>query len=52
MYIILDASIIILNDSLYLTYPQTGGLSDVAPTILNIMGLPIPPAMTGHSLLE
>jgi 2,3-bisphosphoglycerate-independent phosphoglycerate mutase len=29
-----------------------GGLSDVAPTVLDVMGLPVPPEMTGHSLLE
>ncbi len=28
-----------------------GGLQDIAPTILEIMGLPIPPEMTGKSLL-
>ena len=30
---------------------RSGILADIAPTILNIMGLPIPPEMTGHSLL-
>jgi 2,3-bisphosphoglycerate-independent phosphoglycerate mutase len=29
-----------------------GALQDVAPTLLAIMGLPQPAAMTGHSLLE
>lgn len=29
-----------------------GALTDVAPTILDLMGLPQPAAMTGHSLLE
>lgn len=29
-----------------------GGLSDVAPSVLALMGLPIPAEMTGHSLLE
>ena len=28
-----------------------GGLADVAPTVLAAMGLPVPAAMTGHSLL-
>jgi len=28
------------------------GLSDVAPTLLHIMGLDIPPEMSGQSLLE
>ncbi|WP_218080837.1 2,3-bisphosphoglycerate-independent phosphoglycerate mutase [Anthocerotibacter panamensis] len=31
---------------------QDGCLADVAPTILEILGLPQPPEMTGHSLLE
>jgi len=26
-------------------------LADVAPTLLDILGLPKPPAMTGHSLI-
>jgi len=29
-----------------------GILADVAPTLLELMGLPIPPEMTGHSLLR
>ena len=29
-----------------------GRLADIAPTILEIMGLPIPPAMTGRPLLR
>ncbi|BAO43286.1 2,3-bisphosphoglycerate-independent phosphoglycerate mutase [Thiolapillus brandeum] len=29
-----------------------GALCDVAPTMLKIMGLPVPPEMTGHPLLE
>ncbi len=31
---------------------QGGALQDVAPTLLAMMGLPQPPAMTGRSLLE
>jgi 2,3-bisphosphoglycerate-independent phosphoglycerate mutase len=30
---------------------STGGLKDIAPTVLQLMGLPCPGAMTGHSLL-
>jgi 2,3-bisphosphoglycerate-independent phosphoglycerate mutase len=30
---------------------EDGRLSDVAPTLLDILGLPKPPAMTGHSLI-
>jgi 2,3-bisphosphoglycerate-independent phosphoglycerate mutase len=31
---------------------QNGRLADVAPTMLDLMGLPQPPVMTGHSLLQ
>ncbi len=31
---------------------RDGGLSDVAPTVLELMGLPVPPEMTGRSLLR
>jgi 2,3-bisphosphoglycerate-independent phosphoglycerate mutase len=31
---------------------QGGGLRDVAPTVLDAMGLPVPAAMTGRSLLR
>jgi 2,3-bisphosphoglycerate-independent phosphoglycerate mutase len=31
---------------------EGGGLEDVAPTVLSIMNLPIPPAMTGTSLIK
>jgi 2,3-bisphosphoglycerate-independent phosphoglycerate mutase len=30
---------------------RDGGLADVAPTVLELLGLPIPAEMTGHSLL-
>jgi 2,3-bisphosphoglycerate-independent phosphoglycerate mutase len=30
---------------------RDGGLSDLAPTLLELMGLPAPPEMTGHSLI-
>ena len=29
-----------------------GRLADVAPTLLDLMGLPMTPQMTGHSLVE
>ena len=29
-----------------------GRLADVAPTLLDLMGLPKTPQMTGHSLIE
>ncbi|MFC0811728.1 2,3-bisphosphoglycerate-independent phosphoglycerate mutase [Paracoccus panacisoli] len=31
---------------------QGGRLADVAPTVLDLMGLPLPPEMTGQSLIE
>jgi len=31
---------------------ERGRLADVAPTLLDLMGLPQPRAMTGHSLIE
>ena len=31
---------------------STGRLADVAPTLLDMMGLPQPPEMTGHSLIS
>jgi 2,3-bisphosphoglycerate-independent phosphoglycerate mutase len=31
---------------------KEGVLGDVAPTILQLMGLPIPPEMTGHKLID
>jgi 2,3-bisphosphoglycerate-independent phosphoglycerate mutase len=30
---------------------RDGGLSDVAPTVLELLGLPVPPEMTGRSLI-
>ena len=39
------------NDSIKIKQGPAG-LKDVAPTILDIMGLPIPEEMTGVSLLE
>jgi len=30
---------------------RAGRLSDVAPTVLDLMGLPLPPEMTGQSLI-
>ena len=31
---------------------RDGRLCDIAPTLLQLLGLPQPPEMTGHSLLE
>ena len=33
------------------TMTAGGALSDIAPTLLAMMGLPKPPEMTGHSLV-
>ena len=32
--------------------PETGSLSDIAPSLLTIMGIPQPEEMTGHSLIR
>lgn len=42
----------ILVDQTYSGKIKNGKLSDLAPTILTIMGLPIPKEMTGHVLVE
>ena len=45
--------VILVDDSRKDVTLRTGGrLSDLAPTMLELMGLPIPPEMTGKSLLE
>jgi len=31
---------------------ENGALSDIAPTMLALMNMPIPPDMTGHPLVE
>jgi 2,3-bisphosphoglycerate-independent phosphoglycerate mutase len=35
-----------------ISFKEGGALSDVAPTLLDLMNLPIPKEMTGHSLIE
>jgi 2,3-bisphosphoglycerate-independent phosphoglycerate mutase len=30
---------------------RNGGLADLAPTVLSLLGVPAPPEMTGHSLI-
>jgi 2,3-bisphosphoglycerate-independent phosphoglycerate mutase len=42
---------ILINGPAAVTGLSTGQLGDVAPTILDLMGLPQPPEMTGRSLL-
>lgn len=42
----------ILVDSAYRGLIKNGKLADLAPTILALMGIPIPPQMTGQILIE
>jgi len=46
-----DVPIIAVNAEIG-TKLANGRLSDVAPTLLALMGLNKPPVMTGHSLIE
>ena len=45
--------LIVINKSLYKSNKvvQKGALADVAPTILKMLGIEIPPVMTGKNLL-
>ncbi len=43
---------ILLHPDKTLTLKPQGELTDIAPTILDILGLPIPASMTGASLIE
>jgi 2,3-bisphosphoglycerate-independent phosphoglycerate mutase len=40
------------DDAASLSEEGEGALSDIAPTLLDMMGIPAPPEMTGHSLLK
>jgi 2,3-bisphosphoglycerate-independent phosphoglycerate mutase len=42
---------IVVNPPAAIGYLENGRLSDIAPTLLDILGLPKPAAMTGHSLI-
>jgi 2,3-bisphosphoglycerate-independent phosphoglycerate mutase len=42
---------IVVNPPAAVRHLDDGRLSDVAPTLLDILGLPTPSAMTGHSLI-
>ncbi len=44
-------AILVGQDNLF-ALREEGGLTDVAPTVLDLMGLPVPEEMTGHSLLR
>ncbi len=46
-----DVPIIVVNATRPMTLSH-GKLADVAPTLLDLMGLDRPPEMTGHSLIE
>ena len=39
-------------DGLGETEQTADDVADVAPTVLDLMGLPLPPEMTGQSLIE
>lgn len=43
--------VILVNPPAAIPHLEDGRLSDVAPTLLEILGLSKPPAMTGHSLI-
>ena len=43
---------ILIHPSQPLALRTGGGLIDIAPTVLELMGIPKPPAMTGRSLVE
>jgi 2,3-bisphosphoglycerate-independent phosphoglycerate mutase len=43
--------LLIVNPPAAIRQVQNGRLADVAPTLLALLGLPLPAAMTGHSLL-
>ena len=42
---------IVVNPPAAIAHVENGRLADVAPTLLEIIGLPKPGAMTGHSLV-
>jgi 2,3-bisphosphoglycerate-independent phosphoglycerate mutase len=43
--------LLVVNPPAAIRQVQNGRLADVAPTLLALLGLPLPAAMTGHSLL-
>jgi 2,3-bisphosphoglycerate-independent phosphoglycerate mutase len=44
--------VVLVNGPVGVTRLENGRLADVAPTLLALMGLPQPEAMTGHALFE
>jgi 2,3-bisphosphoglycerate-independent phosphoglycerate mutase len=43
--------LVLISRAPYLAVPANGALGDVAPTLLPLLGLPVPPEMTGRNLL-
>ena len=43
---------ILFNGPKGVQFPTRGRLADVAPTLLEMMGIEIPSIMTGHSLIK
>jgi 2,3-bisphosphoglycerate-independent phosphoglycerate mutase len=43
---------ILFNYNEGVTLMEDGKLADIAPTLLDMMGLEVPKEMTGHSLLK
>lgn len=44
-------SVVLVNPPMELTSLKDGRLADIAPTVLDLLGLPQPSEMTGHSLI-
>ena len=44
--------IVVVGDAVRGRSLHDGALSDVAPTLCELMGIPVGPEMTGHSLLD
>jgi 2,3-bisphosphoglycerate-independent phosphoglycerate mutase len=43
---------VVVNPPAEIGHLENGRLSDIAPTLLDILGLTAPAAMTGHSLIS
>ena len=44
--------VVLVNPPMELTSLKDGRLADIAPTVLDLLGLPQPSEMTGHSLIR
>ncbi|HEX3032733.1 MAG TPA: 2,3-bisphosphoglycerate-independent phosphoglycerate mutase [Bacillota bacterium] len=49
---VFDVPFILVSEKYKQAQLTTGGLENVAPTMLNILGIPKPQEMTGHSLIK